>query len=223
MNTESDGVDATIVFLDLVRYTSLTDIHGDAAGANAATDLVGVTKDALGPGVEVVKALGDGVLLRADTPAIGLATASRIVEGVHELGRGLDLTGGVDHGSVIIRDDDVFGATVNLAARAAALTTPGSLAVTRPVALAAASAGLAAEPLGELDVNGFSAPVELFRIDACEHDGHWITDPVCGMRLDSDHVTEWEETGHGRTGFCSADCAARYRASPERFPMDDRP
>jgi class 3 adenylate cyclase/YHS domain-containing protein len=209
-------MEATIVFLDLVRFTSLTDVHGDVAGADAAGDLAAATIASLVSGVRLVKTLGDGVLMCAADSASALRVASAVVERIHGLGRGLDLRGGADHGPVVERDGDVFGTTVNVAARAAGLTSPGSLAATRAVALEAGAVGLVAEPLGEVDISGFAQSIELFEIDLCAHDGAWITDPVCGMRLDPDHVTEW--VGNDlRTGFCSADCASTYRLSPERF------
>lgn len=211
------AAEATIVFLDLVRFTSLTDVHADVAGAGAAGYLVVATRDSLPPGVRLVKTLGDGVLLRAEDPESALRVASSVVEKVHELARGLDLRGGADHGPVVERDGDVFGRTVNLAARAAALTSPGSWAVTRPVALAAGSVGLAVEPLGQVDIPGFGQSIELFEIDACDHDGHWITDPVCGMRLDPDHVSEWVGGDDSGLGFCSTECVSTYVAMPGRF------
>ena len=210
-------MEATIVFLDLVRFTSLTDVHGDLAGADAAGDLAGAATDSLLPGVRLVKTLGDGILLCAPDPETGLRVALSVMEKVHHLGRGLDLRGGAAHGPVVERDGDVFGTTVNLAARAAALTSPGSFAVTRPVALAAGRVGLGAEPLGRLDLRGFAESVELFEIDACDHDGEWITDPVCGMRLDPEDVTEWIGAEGNRVGFCSADCVATYASMPDRF------
>lgn len=208
---------ATIVFLDLVRFTSLTDVHGDITGADAAGALASAATDSLLAGVRLVKTLGDGVLLCANDPESALRVASGVIERVHGLGRGLDLRGGADHGPVVERDGDVFGTTVNLAARAASLTNPGSLAATRPVALSAGGAGLAAVPLGAVDISGFAQSIELFEIDLCDHDGQWITDPVCGMRLDPDRVTEWVGDGDTRVGFCSTDCVSTYAAMPDRF------
>ena len=210
--------DSTIFFLDLVRFTSLTDVHGDEAGADAASALVDVTTRHVSEDVKLIKTLGDGVLLSSVDSQSGLAIASQIVHDLHQLSMGLDVRGGAARGSVLVRDSDFFGTTVNLAARAAALTSPGHFLVTRPVALVAGAVGLAAEPLGQREVKGFSQSVELFAIDVCDHDGHWITDPVCGMRLEPAHVTEWEGSGGDAVGFCSAGCADLFLSAPERYP-----
>ena len=210
---DSDSTTAdelTVVFVDLVRFTALTDIHGDITAADAASALGEVTGAALGPDDRLVKSVGDGVLLLAPTPAAGLQLAGAIIEGLHDLDVGLDARGGVHHGPVVSREGDVFGATVNLAARLAELPPPGRLAVTRQVALSAGEVDLAVEPAGFFELRGFREPAEVFELDPCRHDGEWLTDPVCGMRLRAaDAIASRRVTGE-LIGFCSQRCADLY-------------
>lgn len=202
--------EVSVVFVDLVRFTALTDIHGDTTAADAASALDEVTTAALGAGGRLVKSVGDGVLLVARSPAAGLRLAGAIIEGLHDLDVGLDARGGVHHGSVIRRNGDVLGATVNLAARLAELPPPGWLAVTRQVALSAGEVDLAVTPRGCVELRGFREPVEVFELDPCRHDGEWLTDPVCGMRLRAgDAIAPLHETGEP-IGFCSQRCAELF-------------
>jgi class 3 adenylate cyclase/YHS domain-containing protein len=202
----------TVVFVDLVRFTALTDIHGDITAADAASALGEVTSTALGAGDRLVKSVGDGVLLVARSPAAGLRLAGAIIEGLHDLDVGLDARGGVHHGSVVRRNGDVFGATVNLAARLAELPPPGWLAVTRQVALSAGEVDLAVTPRGSVELRGVREPVEIFELDPCRHDGEWLTDPVCGMRLRAgDAIAVLRESGES-IGFCSQRCAELFDA-----------
>lgn len=204
----SDGDDvATVLFLDLVRYTSLTEVHGDLVAADAASAMERLARDSMRAGTRVVKSVGDGVLICAQSPALGLLCGSSIVEGLHELGTGLDARGGLDHGPVVVRDGDVFGSTVNVAARLAELPDAGRLAMKRQVAEAAGDVDLAVRPRGLQRLKGFRAPLEVFETDPCVHEGEWNTDPVCGMRLLAADAVAPISTPAGTVGFCSQRCA----------------
>lgn len=214
---ESVDSELTVLFVDLVRFTSLTDVHGDIAGADAADALESVVRSRLVDGSRLVKTLGDGVLVTTQRPTAALELAAGIVQGLHDLAMGFDARGGVHHGPVVERKGDVFGSTVNLAAKVATLAQPGRIVVTRVVAEAVGSLQVGVTPLGERTVSGFVDPVELFEIDPCEHDGVWITDPVCGMRLTPEQAIGRRAHKNGEIGFCSVRCAAIFDRSPRQF------
>ena len=204
---------ATVVFVDLVRFTSLADIHGDITAADAAQTLARTVRDSLAEGAELLKLLGDGALVLAAEPVEGLRTAATVVERLHDDKTGLNVRGGLHHGPVVWRDHDVFGATVNLSARLAELAKPGTLMVTRSVAVQSAELELDATPLGERAIRGLRAPVEVFQIDPCRHKNDWVTDPVCGMRVSGSESIALA----GRIGFCSVRCEELFRALPELY------
>jgi class 3 adenylate cyclase len=62
-----------------------------------------------------------------------------------------------------MRDGDVFGRTVNLAARLSGVAGPSEVIVTREVVEEAGDTPVAFDPLGALDLNGVAEPVEAFR------------------------------------------------------------
>nr|WP_245355497.1 adenylate/guanylate cyclase domain-containing protein [Rhizobium leguminosarum] len=55
---------------------------------------------------------------------------------------------GLNYGPVIRRAADLFGPTVNIAARIAALASPGQLLATQPIAEAAGTRGIRVRDLG---------------------------------------------------------------------------
>ena len=138
-----------------------------------------------------------------------------IIERVHDLG--LEARAGVDQGVVVVRRRDVFGRTVNLAARLATVAEPGMIAMTRPVASVAGEVELPVAPLGSRAVRGFLDPIDVFVADPCTHDGRWLRDPVCGMRVGADDAIAITRDGNVTVGFCSEQCAAIYKAQPDAF------
>lgn len=217
------GADRTVVFLDLTRFTSLTDVHGDEAAAVVIDRFLDAVRAELGGGGRVVKTLGDGVLLEAAGPAVAMSIADGISHRPHDQPGMPEITGGICTGPVVERGDDILGATVNLASRLADLAPAGALRVTEATARSAADAGWRVEPLGLVDIRGFHYPVAVFAVQLC-HPDDCTTDPVCGMRLTPGADTP--TAGHDGTTwwFCSPTCVDRFQAAPTRYvPTPDEP
>jgi adenylate cyclase len=116
-----------VAFVDLTGFTRLTEERGDETAAAIGLRLGDIAGEAIAShGGRVVKLLGDGVLLRFDNAVAAIA-------GTLDLLAALPLAGlptghaGIAAGSLIVRDNDVFGRTVNLAARIADVTPDGRL------------------------------------------------------------------------------------------------
>jgi adenylate cyclase len=207
----------TFVFADIAGYTALTEAHGDADAAELAASFCGeMSQLARARGGEVIKSIGDAVMLRHGDPsaAVGLGLTA-----AHEVlaGHGFPAVRvGMHHGPAIERDGDWFGATVNLAARVAAVAAGGEVLVTEAVREGAGElAGVEFESRGEHRMRNVSAPVPLFAAVPDERSGEARhIDPVCRMV-----VAEGREAGslrHEETvyRFCSLDCARRFLADP---------
>src|SRR3546814_744521 len=96
----------TIVFLDLTRFTALTDAHGDDAAAEVVDRFVdAVTAAVVGRG-RLVKTLGDGVLLEARDAAAAIEVADDVSHRLHDAEAMPEVTGGIATGSVVDRVDD---------------------------------------------------------------------------------------------------------------------
>jgi class 3 adenylate cyclase len=210
----------TFVFADIAGYTALTEAHGDADAADLAASFCGeLTELARARGGQMIKSIGDAVMVRHDDPceavALGLCAAHDVLAG-----HGFPAVRvGMHHGPAIEREGDWFGATVNLAARVAAVAAGGEVLVTEAVRECAAElAGVEFESRGEHRMRNVVAPVPLFaavsdqRPDEARH-----IDPVCRMI-----VAEGREAGtfkHESTlyRFCSLDCARRFLEGPDLY------
>jgi adenylate cyclase len=207
----------TFVFADIAGYTALTEAHGDADAAELAGMFCGeISALARVRGGDVIKTIGDAVMVRHDDPseavALGLAAAHEVLAG-----HGFPAVRvGMHHGPAIERDGDWFGATVNLAARVAAVAAGGEVLVTEAVRDGAGElTGVEFESRGEHRMRNVAAPVPLFAAvpDERSEEARHI-DPVCRMV-----VAEGREAGslrHQETlyRFCSLDCARRFLENP---------
>jgi class 3 adenylate cyclase/YHS domain-containing protein len=210
----------TFVFADIAGYTALTEAHGDADAAELAASFCREMSElARARGGEVIKTIGDAVMVRHDHPSDAVAVGIRAA---HEVlaGHGFPAVRvGMHHGPAIEREGDWFGATVNLAARVAGVAAGGEVLVTEVVREGAGELdGVEFEARGEHRMRNVAAPVPLFaavpdqRTDEARH-----IDPVCRMV-----VAEGREAGSLRHQdalyrFCSFDCARRFLDDPDTY------
>ena len=215
-----DQAAGTFVFADIAGYSALTEAHGDADAADlAATFCREVAEIARAHGGEVIKTIGDAVMVRhphpADALAIGLSAAHDVIAGHGSPA----VRVGMHHGPAVEREGDWFGATVNLAARVAAAAGGGEVLVTAAVRDRVGElGGVEFESRGEHRMRNVIAPVPLF---AAVRDGRSTEtrhlDPVCRML-----VAEGREAGSFRHDgalyrFCSLECARRFLEDPGTY------
>ena len=152
-----------LAFIDLSGFTTLTEERGDEVAAEAAARLQELAEAATRrSGGRVVKLLGDGVMLRFDDAASALRVTFEIIEAIDAAGlpRG---HAGVAAGRVLVRDGDVFGRVVNLAARISAQAGPGDIVVEEGVVVALPRETAAFEPIGRVPLKGFAEPVAVWK------------------------------------------------------------
>jgi len=158
---ETDGYVATrleappaVAFVDLTGFTRLTEERGDEVAAGIALRLGEVTAEVVAPlGGRVVKLLGDGVLVRFDEAAAAVEATLLLLARLPAA----DLpTGhaGVAAGPLIVREGDVFGRTVNMAARIADVAPDGFLYVPASVAAELPSGAFETRPVATQVLQG---------------------------------------------------------------------
>jgi adenylate cyclase len=211
---------STFLFADIAGYTALTEAHGDEEAADLARDFYrAVATLVAADDGEVVKTIGDAVMVRYPTPAAAVRLGLRIADDVMA-GHGFPTVRvGLHHGPALERDGDWFGATVNLAARVAGLAGGGEVFVTRSVLEAAGEIeGVTFESRGENLVRNVAAPVAVFAAlrERRRRDERHL-DPVCRMV-----VAEGREAGslrHHETEyrFCSQECMRRFLDAPDAY------
>lgn len=213
--TDFDTVEATVAFVDLAGYSVLTEICGDHEAAMLAARLAELAQAALRPGVRLVKTIGDAVMLDGDTPAQMLVTLTDLAERIAGEDGFLALRAGIHHGPVIARGGDVFGHTVNIAARITALAGAGHAVLTDPIVDAATRQGLLTTPMGAPVLRNITTPIPLHTLALTE--ARYPRDPVCGMRINPATARARRRYQERDWWFCSTDCAHQFTTTPTRY------
>jgi adenylate cyclase len=130
----------TFMFADLCGYTEYTWRHGDDLSAELAITFYElVCRLAAEESCDVVKSVGDGVMLRANECSQALRLAQRI----HDEAAAQELPAvriGIDTGPAVPRNGDWYGTTVNTAARVTEAAAPGEALMTDRARTAAVGA-----------------------------------------------------------------------------------
>jgi adenylate cyclase len=122
----------TVLFADVSGSTSLYETAGDDAALEAISACLAAARAATeASGGRVVKTMGDEIMSIFPGPDAAANAAADIQARIDALpevaGKKLGVRVGFHHGPVLQRDDDVFGDTVNLAARLAAQAKKGEI------------------------------------------------------------------------------------------------
>ncbi len=123
------GQQPAIAFIDLTGYTEMTASAGDEQAARSATLLQDLAASAVrSRRGRVVKLLGDGVMLQYPSMVDAIVSVRDLMATIAAAGLPL-AHAGIAAGPLVVRDGDVYGHTVNLAARIASHAGAGELLV----------------------------------------------------------------------------------------------
>ena len=120
----------TFLFADLVGFTAFTERAGDEAAADVAVAFQeAACRLATDLGCEVVKNLGDAVMIHGPNAARVVALALRMSRELNDSHWCPALRMGVHTGTAVRRGSDWYGSTVNVAARLADAAAPGEVLI----------------------------------------------------------------------------------------------
>jgi len=158
------GVQQTFLFADLVGYTAFTERVGDDAAADVAVAFQAAAAHmAAELDCEVIKNLGDAVMVRGADAAIVVALALRIARELTEEAWCPPLRMGVHSGSAVRRGSDWYGATVNIAARLADAAGAGEVLISAATRTCLATRdGLTIADRGARSFKNVAAPLSIF-------------------------------------------------------------
>ena len=152
-----------ICFVDLTGFTRLTEERGDEVAARVAGALAALVNDiSRDRGGRPVRWLGDGGMFHFREPGAAVTAGLDMVERAPAAGLPSAHVG-IDTGPVIAQDGDVYGMTVNLAARISSYAEAGQVVVSEETAARAAGAGLRFEPLGPVGLKNVARPLPLYQ------------------------------------------------------------
>ena len=212
----SSGASATVAFIDLAGFSAIADVYGDASAIAVLEIFENMVGEALSGYEPPIKWIGDEAMLSFPEPEMAIQALGILLQACRKEPR-LPLTrAGVNHGPVIRRAGDLFGSTVNIAARIASLAAPGQFLATQPIAEAAAAKGIQVRGLGKVALRSVAGEVPLFEIELSPSpDPAWI-DPVCKMHAPYESYRRAAPEG---PWFCSPQCEEAYRKSPNTYPL----
>jgi adenylate cyclase len=210
---------STFGFVDLAGFTALTDAHGDREAIALVDRFEAAANSALTADDQLVKTVGDAVMLRFDTIVNAISgTAAIFQRCTGEAGFPV-LRAGLHHGPAVARGHDWFGATVNLTARVAAQARGGQLLATAQVAQTARQLGVTVTGLGVFGLHNVIAPVELFDVSVGAPVAGTVIDPVCRMQVQIAAAAGTLRHGGTDWWFCSLECAAAFASAPDRYSL----
>jgi class 3 adenylate cyclase len=155
----------TILFTDIVESTVMTQQLGDEAAMELLAVHDKVVRDALADlGGREVKHLGDGIMASFVSAASAVKCATRVQSEVAKHSRDnterpIRLRVGIAAGEPVERHNDLFGVTVQLAARLCAHADAEQILVSNVVAELCGGKVLQFQDLGEISLKGFENPV----------------------------------------------------------------
>jgi class 3 adenylate cyclase len=169
-NERDPGI-RTVLFTDIVESTTLTQSLGD----EAAMAMLGVhdtiVRDALSAlGGREVKHTGDGIMASFVSAAGAVRCAIQIQREFDKHAqtnpeRPLKVRVGAAAGEPVEQHNDLFGSTVQLAARLCAHAQPEQILVSNAIAELCVGKGLRFEELGEVALKGFGRPVRAHAVE----------------------------------------------------------
>jgi len=160
--------EVTAGFADLVGFTKLgEELPPEDLGA--LTGRLGeLARDTIGGPVQLVKMIGDAVMLISPDNDALLEAALRLVDAAEHEGEGFpSLRAGLARGGALARAGDWYGRPVNLASRITAIAYPGSVLASEEVH-AASDDGFRWSSAGAKRLKGIDGRVTLFRARRAE-------------------------------------------------------
>ena len=155
----------TILFTDVANSTALTQSLGDAAALAVLGVHDTIVREALSVlGGREVKHTGDGIMASFVSAASAVRCAIQIQRELEKHAqanpeRPLKVRVGAAAGEPVEQNDDLFGSTVQLAARLCAQAQPEQILVSNAIPDLCIGKGLVFEELGEVVLKGFGQPV----------------------------------------------------------------
>ena len=215
-----------VVAADIAGYSRL--ISNDEAGTVARLEpiLAIAGEISMRRGGRIVSTAGDGFLAEFASVREAVFAAVEIQQSVIAHNAEVEVDGkmlfriGVNVGDVILRDQDIFGDGVNIAARLQTIAEPGQICVSRSVRdHLRDKSPLKFEDMGELELKNLIRPVRVFRVS----DDSWAELPPpmdAGQSLDDeDELAQASQTELAFWNSIAANAAAGdYEAYLSQYP-----
>lgn len=166
----ADKNDLAILFVDISDSTQLYEALGDTAAFGIVRECLGLCQEAVDAARgQVVKTIGDGLMCAFETADAAISAAcemhSRLPGAKTENDAPLAIQVGVHFGPVLREGGDVYGDTVNIAARMAEVAAAGQIITTEStVHLLSAAQREATRRLDTLPIRGKNVEIAVYEV-----------------------------------------------------------
>ncbi len=210
--------EASFMFADLAGFTAMTEAHGDESAADLAEEFCQLVRELLpAHGAEEIKLIGDAIMLRV----LDAGDAVRLGLQIVCLRHGSPAVRvGMHTGPAVERSGDWYGATVNVAARVAAVAAGGEVLLTGKTREVAGSlAGVVFAARGSERFKNVGEPIAIHAAasDDPSSTREWPIDPVCRMAVDPSRCAGVLTHGERQYSFCSMTCIRAFAETPVRY------
>jgi class 3 adenylate cyclase len=170
--TQHDPGIRSVLFTDIVDSTRLTQRIGDEAAMAMLHIHDTIVRDALkAVGGREVKHTGDGIMASFISAVASVRCATQIQQALtrheHEQEHeeySISVRIGVAAGEPVEQQQDLFGSTVQVAARLCSHAQPGQILVSNVIAELCIGKGLLFQDLGEAHLKGFDLPIRVHAV-----------------------------------------------------------
>jgi class 3 adenylate cyclase len=161
---EPERLLATVLFTDIVASTQRAGQLGDQRWR----ELLDLHDQTARRWVEafrgrLIKSTGDGILATFDSPVRAIRCALTLAEDLDDLG--IPIRAGLHTGGIELRDGDVGGIGVHIAARVMAAAAPGEILVSRTVHDLVTGSGIALQDRGTHRLKGVQGDWQLLAVE----------------------------------------------------------
>jgi adenylate cyclase len=160
----------TVFFTDMVGSTDMTQEKGDFAAQEIVRRHNAIVRSALAEhGGREIKHTGDGIMATCPTAASAVQACIDIQRAIASFNATnppipLEVRIGLNAGEPIVEENDLFGATVQLAARVCAYAKARQIVCSQSVVDLAQSKASLFTSLGQVMLKGFKEPVPVFEV-----------------------------------------------------------
>ena len=164
MDKRDTGI-RTVMFTDIVGSTEMCSRHGDDAAIAMLRTHDRIVRVAVGANFgREVKHTGDGIMAAFNSAAGAVRTACKIMGDLRDHNGGspdfpVEVRIGISAGEPVEQHEDLFGSTVQLAARLCAQAEPGQILVSSVVADLCIGKNLRFFDAGECELKGFDGKI----------------------------------------------------------------
>lgn len=206
-----------ILMADLTGYTAMTDVHGGASAAKLVNKYMEIVDAALHGTTQVMQRIGDQVVMIAENSRDLLDTAERLNTLTREEHHFLSIHAGLHFGQILIENNNLFGSTVNVAARIMNAARRGQILCSSAFLdqLSPESRELF-RAIGLHKLKNVMTQVELFELIPDSARKVYI-DPVCHMHIDPTKSSPTADHAGITYHFCSEYCKSLFLANPQEF------